>query len=160
MPVTFDVIFHDLEECVGDRVVDLGHGHDRWALYVRAIELGGCSRVLFEIVPHEPNVNIALGLVLRMIETEPDATRALWVSQLRDTKSRAYAERRMLDLRILEDPRLLDSLLEGGPDWSEWLQLRLAMASNEVSVLRWLSQNGSTGRIRAHAAQRMEAMEN
>ncbi|WP_329131867.1 hypothetical protein OG552_11435 [Streptomyces sp. NBC_01476] len=158
-------VLEALARCVGTDPVDAADEHERWGLYARAAGADRCSGQLFEAVGLEPDPNVALGIVLRVMGELTPAARTEWVAQLSSERDRAYAARRAAETGILQSgsvARLLqrERISAGAEDlWSDWLQLRLAECSGEVVVLRRLAMKGRTKRIRRLASRRLRTAE-
>jgi hypothetical protein len=128
--------------------------HERWRVYLAAIDLADCNETMLTAVQLEPDSSVALGVVLRKIERLPEGDRQTWIDALPTPRQREYATRRAQDLAILDARPLAPRLHEGIEDsWSDWLQLRLAEFSCEPEVVSWLRRTGRTKRIRRVAAE-------
>lgn len=140
--------------CGVDLPEDLDDEHRRCALYLAAEPHTDCRQELMAAVALEPDGNVGLGVVLRMLESEDVATREEWLTVL-GAGEREYAARRAREMTVLEAhgdvPGLTAELLDS---WSDWVQRRLAMVSTHSHVLEMIAEHGRTKRIRGTAAQR------
>ncbi|MEU8607680.1 hypothetical protein AB0C29_06735 [Actinoplanes sp. NPDC048791] len=142
---------------VGVTVTDVQDEHDRWQVYAQAVNSDDCADLLLEAVGLEPDLNVALSVVLRKLEVVPQADRQRWVDGLTGDIQRQFAARRAAELPVLETRPLAPSLQKGiEQEWSDWLQLRLAESSPERDVISRLSRTGRTKRIRRTAAERLK----
>lgn len=137
--------------------LDVGNEHERWSLYLRAVDERVCWPDLRVIAAREGDSSISLALVLRMLERVPAGDREGWALLLPLEKSRDYALGRAYDLAVLEE---VANDREASRDypveaWSAWLQLRLAETSTNQRALMLLSSMGETKRIRSIATTRM-----
>lgn len=150
-----DCVIRDLSQ--SDEIAP-SDGHSRWILYLDAMEHQERWGLLFEAVHLEPDSSVALSVVLRMLERVLADCRASWTSCLSVRENREYALNRTAELGILES--ILAGVFEIGkvedasPDWSNWLQLKLAESCADGTVLEYLSKYGRTKRIRRLAVER------
>lgn len=155
----FSALVEEIASRVGVQLIDAQDEHNRWEVYVPAIDLDSCSEILLEAVGLEPDPNVALGIVLRKIEWISDFDRQAWIDRLPAQEQREYAGRRARELKVLETRPLAPLLVEGiDESWSDWLQLRLAEFSPEREIASWLSRNGRTKRIRRVALERSKVL--
>jgi hypothetical protein len=143
---------------MGVQVANHDDEHERWELYLSAIARGGCMPQLQEAIRHEAVPDVALGVVLRVVEHALDEDREQWIDCIMSPSKRRYAEDRVRDLRLLEG---LSSVDDAGDveTWSQWLQNSVAVSSTNISILRGLAAKGMTRRIRDVASTRLRAIE-
>jgi hypothetical protein len=143
--------------------MDPESGHERWAVYRAAMEDPNSWRLLGEAVQLEPDAAMAMSVVLTMLEKLPAERRGEWVDKLSSDKDLTYARRRSQELRVLDGlsggvPALSDGI-QFDASWSVWLQLRLAEAATDESLLLQLSELGVTKRVRNAAISRLRVLE-
>ena len=159
MDTDFNALIEAIAARVGITPTDVQDEHERWKVYLPAIDSADCGEMLLSAVGLEPDPSVALGIVLRKIEWISDHDRQAWIDRLPVQKQREYASRRASELKVLETRPLAPLLHEGiDESWSDWLQLRLAEFSPEREVASWLSQNGKTKRIRRIALERLKVL--
>ncbi|MFI0718532.1 hypothetical protein [Streptomyces sp. NPDC021224] len=78
---------------VGEADADVGGADDHWPLYEAALADPANHALLFEAVWFEPDQNVALSVVLRVLGGLPEDEQARWVAQLRWEYAREYARR-------------------------------------------------------------------
>ncbi|WP_063762284.1 hypothetical protein [Streptomyces sp. NRRL F-5123] len=154
-------VLDELADRTGLPVGDADNGHDRWRLYEAALGEAENFGLLFEVIWFEPDQNVALSVLLPVLERLPEGERARWIAQLRWEYSREYAQRYARDVALLQSAALTPLLADGEvqESWSDWLQVRLAQASPEPAVLRRLGERGRTKRIRGYASSRLAALD-
>lgn len=132
--------------------------HDRWHLYLRAMDSPEGRELLLRAVEVEPDQSVALSIVLEMMERLSSVESREWVHRLPPGRNRQFAEQRAGDFYVLET--LGDGgTLDGGPgDWSVWLQLRVAEVSTDSSLLARLAESGGTKRVRRIAVDRLRLL--
>ncbi|MBD3144726.1 hypothetical protein [Microbispora bryophytorum] len=147
-------------------MADYENEHERWRLYEKALDHADPSvrKALEAAILQEEDENVALSVVLRVLERAPRSERTAWINRLSGSRSREYARARATDMATLED--LVRNVLpagEGGlcssvEDWSDWLQLRLAQKSFSADLLKCLATAGRTKRIRRSASERLTTL--
>lgn len=159
---TLNEVIGELALLYGSASVDPQDGHGRWALYRQAIDAGQPSDLLLDAVALEPDPSIALSLVLHILEKVPEGDRPTWISRLVVSKGRDYATKRAKELGILQASIAGDLAISADADapevWSDWLQLRLAEACLDRTILGILSEHGRTKRIRRIASDRVRSL--
>jgi hypothetical protein len=145
-----------------DSVTDPEGEHERWALYLRAMDHEDRVGLLFDAVGLESDPSVALSLVLRMFEKLPAAMRETWADQISSEKKREFARARIGELDVLrsaEEGLLPLNQAEGAyQEWTDWLQLKLADAAADNSILELLADRGRTKRIRRIASDRIRLL--
>ncbi|MBX6385472.1 MAG: hypothetical protein IRZ07_21280 [Microbispora sp.] len=154
-----------LSGLAGVVVADCKDEHERWWLYQAVMDDPNPStrQALQAAVCQEEDENVALSIVLRMLERVPKSDRALWIDAISDGASHEYAHARAVDLENLETLLQREDPVCGVrgdsscsiESWSDWLQLQLAAKSSSVGLLRRLAEAGRTKRIRRSAAERL-----
>ncbi|MBO3744958.1 hypothetical protein J5X84_02685 [Streptosporangiaceae bacterium NEAU-GS5] len=152
-----------LSRLEGETETDYQDEHARWHLYLQVLSTFDASRrqLLYEALSWEGNKALRLSVVLRILELVPAPERDSWLGPLPDAESRTYAEQRMRDLEILDQESAGQSSREphlSVPNFSDWLQLRLAQESGNVQTLRQLAESGRTKRIRRLASERIRVL--
>jgi hypothetical protein len=126
--------------------------HARWAAYQAAVDRPEEAPALLAAVAEEPDPNLAVSVVLAMLERVPDEAHDEWVGALAPD-NRARAERRSREVRVLRRAESLSpaEVAAGLSKWTDWLQLRLAphLPAHARTVL---AEHGRTRRIRNAAA--------
>ncbi|MEW1861119.1 hypothetical protein AB0399_12200 [Streptomyces sp. NPDC088194] len=154
MSARLDDVLAALVRCTGTPIADTGDEHERWPLYMAACGKGECLDLLFSAVALEPVPSVALGIVLHVLGTLPEAARPSWIARLPLQDNRDYATRRAREIGIHQSrdvtPLLVDENVQD--TWSDWLQLLLAERSTEPAVLHRLARAGRTKRIRRLAS--------
>lgn len=128
--------------------------HDRWALYRAAVGVPAARPPLFEAVSLEPIGPLACAVVGEVLERVPESDRGRWGAVL-PPSVRKFPARRARELGVL-------AALERGAvpaetvgdqvgDWSDRLQRGAVRVSGDSEVLRVLSREGRTKRIRQAA---------
>jgi hypothetical protein len=146
----------------GSPVADPGDGHERWALYLSAMDFESRFGLPFDAVGLEPDPAITLSLVLRMLDKLPVVMREAWADNIPYAKEREFVRKRIRELSIL------CSVNEGVPQpgqaegtyetWSDWLQLQIANSAYDIRVLELLADRGRTKRIRGTADARIRLL--
>ncbi|MFI0937539.1 hypothetical protein [Streptomyces sp. NPDC021020] len=154
-------ILDELASRTGLRAGDADNEHDRWRLYKAALGQAENFGLLFEVIWFEPDQNVALSVLMPVLERLPEAERPRWIAQLRWEYSREFAWRYARDVALLESAALTPLLADDDvqESWSDWLQVRLAESSAEPAVLRRLGERGRTKRIRGYASRRLAALD-
>ncbi|MFI0895619.1 hypothetical protein [Streptomyces sp. NPDC020983] len=83
-------VLDELSRRTGRPAGDTG---DHWPLYEAALGDTANHALLFEAVWFEPDQNVALSVVLRVLGSLPEDEQARWIAQLRWEYSREYAQR-------------------------------------------------------------------
>ncbi|MEU7942962.1 hypothetical protein [Microbispora bryophytorum] len=156
-----------LARLLGDVVADYEDEHERWRLYEKALDdTPSVMKALEAAILQEEDENVALSVVLRVLERVPRSERTAWINRLSGSRSREYARARATDMATLEDLVRKEYVLPAGEgdscssveDWSDWLQLRLAQKSFSTDLLKCLATAGRTKRIRRSASERLTTL--
>lgn len=130
---------------------DYTDGHARWDLYRAATGVPKAHPILFRAISCERDSSLAAGVVGQLLERLAPEERNAWVHAL-DPAVRGFSVRRVQELDVLEavtsgnlTAHEARTALDG---WSDWLQLRVIVASEDKDILRLLSEVGRTRRIR------------
>jgi hypothetical protein len=149
----------ELTGLLGLAPIDVESGHERWGVYRASIQVPVSWQLLGDAVQREPDTAIALSVVLAMLEKLPMEQRDEWVERLPSEKEMGYARQRSQELRVLAglsgDGGIASADVRFDASWSVWLQLRLAEAVTNESLLVQLSQRGATRRVRNAAVSRL-----
>ncbi|MFI1466354.1 hypothetical protein [Streptomyces wuyuanensis] len=155
-PAALRAALRRLEADLGRSVSDVSDSHARWELYRAALGSETARAALLAAVTAEPDGALASGVVGEVLEGVPRTERGAWVRALAP-EVRAFSERRVRELGVLEDlrsgalaPDRVPELIDG---WSDWLQLRVATETRDDMVLRSLVASGRTKRIRRTAGE-------
>ncbi|WP_157252772.1 hypothetical protein [Nonomuraea typhae] len=134
---------------------DLNDEHERWALYLVAIRQGLGIPQLFDLLPLEPELDMASSAVVNLVERVAPEERRAWLSRI-PQEAREYPEGRVAELETVDailSGDLPASHVAGNLDsWSNWLQLRITDYVEDPTVLEILAEHGRTKRIRRQAA--------
>lgn len=140
---------------------DLRDEHERWALYVVAIERGVGAARLFDLLPLEPDLAMAFSAVVKMVERSAPEERRAWLTRIPED-AREYARGRVAELETVDALRSGDfpaDRVAGSLDgWSNWLQLRVTEYVEDAAVLEIMATRGSTKRVRRQAAEGLRAL--
>ncbi|GAB3901128.1 hypothetical protein GCM10027612_63980 [Microbispora bryophytorum subsp. camponoti] len=103
-----------LARLLGDVVADYENEHERWRLYEKALDHADPSvrKALEAAILQEEDENVALSVVLRVLERAPRSERTAWINRLSGSRSREYARARATDMATLED--LVRNVLPAG----------------------------------------------
>ena len=162
MPPSFDEAVTRLATLAeidpGQAIVD---EHSRWGLYRNALADADQRAALLQVLRVDPNRPLVSAVVIRALELVSADERTVWLDVLPPGPQRDYAQRRAVELGLLEG--LLedaDSQVEEADAraWSPWLQVRLAEAAAGREVLAVLAEVGDTKRIRDQARQRLRVL--
>ncbi|MFI6930713.1 hypothetical protein [Streptomyces sp. NPDC050287] len=134
-------------------------GHERWSLYRAAMDTPAALSLLFEAVSLERDGPLASGVVGDVLERVPEDERRRWVEVL-PPSVRDFPARRARELGVLaslERGAVPVAAVGGRIDgWSDWLQLRAVRATPDKEVLRVISEQGRTKKIRRAAADALQ----
>ncbi|QTE30867.1 hypothetical protein [Pengzhenrongella sicca] len=140
-----------------ERVVsDWSDEHERWWLYSELLDDASVRELLLEAVQLEPDLSVASSVSMDMV-ARPDESPSRWIAALPgDSRQAELVAQRAGDLRVLLD------VLAGqhvGPDealgkWSDWLQRRVAEQCSDPELLRRLSAQANTSKVRRQAQDR------
>lgn len=127
-----------------------GDEHGRWELYRAAAGRPEAHAALREALAVEPDRHVLLSAVLVMVELVPDGEHGGWVALA------PGARRRAAEVRLLRRGDALSAaeVAAGLPEWSDWLQLRLAESLTRPDALEALKVGGRTRRVRNAAGRR------
>lgn len=135
--------------------------HARWDLYRTALAVADQRVAVLAVLPVDPNPPLVSAAVLRALELVSVDEREAWLGVLPPGPQHAYAQRRAVELGVLQG--LVDDIdaqvdEDDARSWSQWLQVRLAGGAVSRKVLVVLSEVGDTKRIRNQARQRLRAL--
>jgi hypothetical protein len=146
------MIVERLAALVGHRLSDQSDEHARWAVYQVASERADAYPTLLAAVAEEPDRNVALSVVLAVLERLPADEHEAWVGALAED-NREHAEQRSAEVRLLRRAGELgaEEVAAELPEWTNWLQLRIAdgLTAEARAVV---AERGRTRRIRNAAA--------
>jgi hypothetical protein len=153
----FGTLLNDLVEVTDIVDVDLTTDCGRWQLYEKAMATSAGRDLVYLAVGLEPDEPLASAAVVRAVETVADDQRPKWISRLPEG-NRDYATRRAHELSLFEKlaaGEINDVEVAGEVDsWTDWLQSRIAQASDSCGILAIMERRGRTKRIRNQAKQR------
>ncbi|MEU9200064.1 hypothetical protein [Streptomyces sp. NPDC048332] len=151
-------VVSEISAHLGGVAAEVESEHDRWHLYLRAMDSPEGRKLLLRAVEVEPDQSVALSIVLEMMERLPSVESREWVRRLPPGKNRQFAEQRARDYCVMETLGE-GGTVDGGPgDWSVWLQLRAAEVSTDSSLLTRLAETGGTKRVRRIAVDRLRLL--
>lgn len=147
----------ELAELLGLPPGDLADEHSRWKLYCAAAHdpEDFVLKLLEETLAKEPDEHLVVGAVFSLVESRDYVPPGGILDRL-DMRSRGAIENRISDMLEYR------GLAEFGPQrpvdqWSDWLQRRVAEASDIIPVLTSLAESGRTRKVRALAGARVRS---
>lgn len=133
--------------------------HARWRLYKEALCQDRGRALVLEALQFDEE--LAPPTAVLALELVDPAERFAWLEVVPQGRSRDFAERRAIELGVLErltsgsDVEFDSSELA---NWSQWLQLRLAEAATAPVLLDGLASEGTTRRVRGTARERLHRL--
>lgn len=110
----------------------------------------------------DENSPLVSAVVVKAIELVGAEKRAAWVDVLPAGRGRDYAEKRCVELEVLQRLLADDAANVNASEvqaWSLWLQLRLAEGVSNRHALAALTQSGASKRIRHLERQRARTIQ-
>lgn len=162
MARTFFEAIASLAELVGvDAPEAMADEHARWALYQQALDERALRNQVLTVLHDDPEPTLVSAVVLRALGLVTAADRGDWLEVLPLGPQHDYAQRRSIELEVLE--RLagdVDSHVDSASvrTWSDWLQLRMSERAIGRQMLVLLSEEGNTKRIRNRARERLTSL--
>jgi hypothetical protein len=138
---------------------DADDEHWRWQVYQAAAARPELHAHLHDAVACEPDVVVAIGVALDLLERLAPDDAAAWLRGL-EISEEGLVRRRAADTMTLRAVLTGSAASTPVEEWSDWLQRRVAAEATDPRVLDALVELGCTRRVRAGARVRFASLQN